>query len=681
MLTGMIAITSSPRMLPLNTTTKMFHYGSTQLLKTGKNEDVRLRNAAEVALLSRNIKLYGSDTLFFGQGIGFAIVAKRDALLQLDSVEIRHAGRRGIGDRSAVSFNDITPAYGEQYIRGSSIFRSLNRCVSISNSKSVTVRNNVCVDHVGHGFALVTGTETNVKIQDNLGMTTRAATVPTNLATEQVSTTRNVGPATFYISNPSNVFERNVAAGSAFFGFFLDLPPFYPVNPSYTLRFTPFQAFNENRAHSTRSSAFRFGENYWPTTRVTMKNLQAYRVGGFGADSACLWSDASNILVNGFICADFATGLFLSNSTTIANGALAAYSSNLGSMPSSNPDPAVVQKFVGGYWRNVYPPSLTGYVIKGGPSALLNFQISGFNKISVSDYLSAGITARPFSIVDTPFFSSRNILSAVTVDPGLGDYFTAPRGASKLWDLDGKVVAAMTGDAQLSKLITLPVSSPIASSDSFDVLSSEYCTTKMNVRTCVFGADPASALLFAISSNPQSTADAPWSQAIVPLTNPVVVKRVQSAPPTVTLIPQPRPIGTTLLSASVYNTYQFYVSAAPVINVVTIPNSVNCMALQLSGATGSKTYMMAFGVDAGRTSSVSSMTFKVSGKEVSKKTSIEQLTPAPGLDEVLQYYDSSNKILYVYQVLTLQQPLPDPVSSTGFLRNIVNGRLGVACVV
>jgi cell surface hyaluronidase len=215
------------------------HWGELQTYG-GKTVDER----AEVGLLSRNIVVRGdanSDETNFGAHL---MVMGGNA--HIDGVEFTDVGQLGILGRYPVHFHMNGPAPGS-YVKNSSIHQSYQRCVTVHGSHEVEVRDNVCYDHLGHGYFFEDGIEHDNIIEGNLGLGTHA--------TDDGLLPTDSRPATFWIANPDNVIKNNVAAGSDRMGFWYALPE-HPTGPSFTKNVwpqrTPLRLFSGNVSHSNR---------------------------------------------------------------------------------------------------------------------------------------------------------------------------------------------------------------------------------------------------------------------------------------------------------------------------------------------------------------------------------------------------------------------------------------------
>lgn len=214
------------------------HWGELQTY-AGRTVDER----AEVGLLSRNITIRGDDASTDG-GFGAHTMVMEGGQARIDGVEFTNVGQRKRLRRYPVHFHMDGNA-PDSYLKRSSIHHSSNRCVTIHGTNELKIQGNVCFEHVGHGFFLEDGAETDNVITGNLGLGTKS------LEEGLLPTDRD--PATFWITNPDNIVNRNVAAGSDGFGFWYALPE-HPTGlsdrPDIWPRRTPLTSFVNNVAHS-----------------------------------------------------------------------------------------------------------------------------------------------------------------------------------------------------------------------------------------------------------------------------------------------------------------------------------------------------------------------------------------------------------------------------------------------
>ena len=215
------------------------HWGTVQTI-AGATLDER----AEVGLLSRNIVVRGDDR---SDGTGFGgHIMMMGGDTRIEGVELTRMGQRGKLARYPIHWHMMGDAPG-QYARSNSIWNSFSRCVTVHGTNDVTVANNVCYDHAGHGYFLEDGIETRNTFSDNLGVLTRVPPVGKRLLATDAT------PATFWMTNPDNTWRGNVAAGSEGFGFWFALPE-HPTGLSTTAavwpQHVPLREFSGNVAHS-----------------------------------------------------------------------------------------------------------------------------------------------------------------------------------------------------------------------------------------------------------------------------------------------------------------------------------------------------------------------------------------------------------------------------------------------
>ncbi|HEY1753906.1 MAG TPA: hypothetical protein VGG72_00815, partial [Bryobacteraceae bacterium] len=172
--------------------------------------------------------------------------------------------------------------------KNSAIHDTYSRCVTVHGTNYLDVENNVTYNNIGHCFFLEDGVEHGNQFVHNLGILTKchpdAPCVPTNLAAagESRPAVRNGQSAkdillpsdntaaTFWITNPDNIYRDNVAAGSDSNGFWMSLPE-HPtgkfegteISAKTWPRRTPFREFKGNVAHSNYDS-FMFDRNVSP---------------------------------------------------------------------------------------------------------------------------------------------------------------------------------------------------------------------------------------------------------------------------------------------------------------------------------------------------------------------------------------------------------------------------------
>lgn len=228
--------------LSLDNQIQFMHWGELQNFA-----DKTLDQRAEVGRLSRNITIQGDESSL-DEGIGGHIMVTAGGQVYLDSVELYRMGQRGELGRYPLHWHLNGDKSRGQYLKNSSVHDSFNRCVTIHGSHGVLLSHNVAFNTEGHCFFLEDGAELDNIFRHNLVLSTYRATEPL-LPTDGSFP----GPASFWITNPDNLFEGNVAGGSAGTGFWYALPE-NPTGMSADQklwpRFTPLGGFTGNVAHS-----------------------------------------------------------------------------------------------------------------------------------------------------------------------------------------------------------------------------------------------------------------------------------------------------------------------------------------------------------------------------------------------------------------------------------------------
>jgi hypothetical protein len=193
----------------------------------------------EVGLLTRNIKIQASpdaEQTFLGGHIMAMVTSK----MFVEGVELNRMGQNLQLARYPIHWHLVNEGKG-QYIRNASIHDTYNRCVTVHGTHNLQIENNVTYNTVGHCFFLEDGIEQGNQFVRNLAIQTKCHTsnpcVPTTLAASGESIARKNGQqskdvllpsdntvASFWITNPDNVYRDNVAAGSDSNGFWMSLP-------------------------------------------------------------------------------------------------------------------------------------------------------------------------------------------------------------------------------------------------------------------------------------------------------------------------------------------------------------------------------------------------------------------------------------------------------------------------
>ncbi len=228
---------------------KYSHFGEAQTF-AGKT----LESRAEVALLNRNIVIRGDETSNT-TGFGGHVMVMDSSLAKLENVEITNMGQKNKLKRYPIHFHMQSIGSTGSLIKNSVIHNNFNRCVTVHGSAGILLENNAAYNTLGHCFFLEDGSETGNTLRGNLGFSTKRPPEGQRLLPTDSD------PSTFWITNPNNTFENNVAAGSATFGFWIALPE-KATGPSATdARFagtfpsrTALGVFKNNLAHSNENT-------------------------------------------------------------------------------------------------------------------------------------------------------------------------------------------------------------------------------------------------------------------------------------------------------------------------------------------------------------------------------------------------------------------------------------------
>lgn len=207
--------------------------------------------AVEVALLSRNIVFEGGPDNKPRRGGHFWIMNTPSVVQKLVGIEIINFGQQGYLGRYPIHFHFCGDGTGS-VISKNTVRQSNQRCVVVHGTDNLLIEDNIAYDTKGHCFILEDGMETGNRFLHNLGAQTGAPIdVIPNQGSNGVET--DYDPSTYWITNPTNTWIGNVAAGSESSGFWFELllrgtraalyPDLDPKRAALTL-------FKDNVAHS-----------------------------------------------------------------------------------------------------------------------------------------------------------------------------------------------------------------------------------------------------------------------------------------------------------------------------------------------------------------------------------------------------------------------------------------------
>lgn len=251
---GMVLNLTAPLQFPHTGVVKNYTDGS-----RAWSADLR----AQVGLLSHNILIQGDAASAASGGFGGHMMVMDNSFAYVSGVELYNMGQKSRLARYPFHWHMLGNVGAGQYFRSSSVHHSYNRAITIHGTESTVVENNFFYDHIGHGVFLEDGSERFNVIRKNVTLLTRRP-LPGEEVTpsdNQLNEVQNRTPSSYWITNPQNVFEDNVAAGTEGTGFWFALPA-HPMGLSATdPRFSSMQpnalpmiSFKRNMAHSTMSA-------------------------------------------------------------------------------------------------------------------------------------------------------------------------------------------------------------------------------------------------------------------------------------------------------------------------------------------------------------------------------------------------------------------------------------------
>ncbi|XP_034727140.1 cell surface hyaluronidase [Etheostoma cragini] len=242
---------------------------------------------AEVALLSRNIFIYGEmESSCYGDNVcqfynqdtygGHIKILRNFSSVHLSHVELKNMGQQREKGRYPLHFHmcgdvDLRGGYREPtYVDGLSIHHSFSRCLTIHTTNGLLVKNTIGYDTLGHCFFLEDGIEQRNTFYHNLGLLTRPGTLLPTDRNETLCTsikdkvykgytpspsTECKAVSTFWIANPNNNLISNAAAGSQDAGIWFvfhssSTGASHGLVPETRAELTPLGIFYNNRVHS-----------------------------------------------------------------------------------------------------------------------------------------------------------------------------------------------------------------------------------------------------------------------------------------------------------------------------------------------------------------------------------------------------------------------------------------------
>ena len=374
----------------------------------GKTWSADLR--AEVGVLTHNVKIQGNGASEVN-GFGGHIMIMPGSIGNASHIELYRMGQKGELGRYPWHWHLLHESGQGQSFRHSSVHHSFNRAITIHGTSFVEVEGNFFYDHIGHGVFLEDGSERFNEIRDNVVVLSKRP-LPGEEVTpsdNQFNEVQNRTPSSYWITNPNNIFEGNVAAGTEGTGFWFALPQL-PMGASADIPLydgiepfrEPLGSFEGNTAHSCRSG-FDIFDQLFPDHSI--RRNAGWQESGEHIIEGCTWYSNDLAIYSGIGGAvgdkvtytanlKFHNNIFVANNTAIQ---LASYAQVIES--------AIVARDQNGYFNDM--ASL--YRIYDGAGQVRNCHLVRWSQPN-SDYLKDGGAATKHT---------NHRISGITTDDGL----------------------------------------------------------------------------------------------------------------------------------------------------------------------------------------------------------------------------------------------------------------------
>ncbi|XP_045197941.2 cell surface hyaluronidase-like [Mercenaria mercenaria] len=463
--------TCTARQLRVNAPFEYTHFG--KIIK-GNTIDMR----AEIALLTRNVVIEGEmeDTCPPGNGncddiyvygwdtFGAHVkVLYGYASVHIEGVELRNVGQHTDLGRYPLHFHmclDPPDSSNPPYIKEVSIHHSFARCITIHGTNEVQLIDNVCYDHIGHGYFLEDGSEKGTLFDGNLAVGARRG------STDLEPT--DVHPTSFWITNPNVRFVNNFAAGGQGTGIWFVFPD-EPMGPSkhlnamdlYEAKSTAVTQFYNNVAHSNVHKGIMFGNrltasrtlmccNHWQPRadpkdpesdpiEISISKITAYKNRRLN-----IWAEGGLINWTHISVSDSTNGIMVHNdqlvdrfSGRLMKSVIVDNSENIGEPEEGD------SRSIPMYWERNAPH--TGVTMWFGPTKFSELWLDGFEQNDLYDTGAIGLKRdSPYLFPMTNEF--RDIQHAFDDGPGLSNLaITGTFGVNPGWpDDDGQKVTGFT---------------------------------------------------------------------------------------------------------------------------------------------------------------------------------------------------------------------------------------------
>ncbi len=242
------AISSDKKTITLNRNLTYQHVGGSKSYTRSKDGKIWTAEVfGEVALLTHNIKIQGNvpaadDAVGFGGHMMFM----KGSTVHVENIELFKMGQLGIKGRYPFHWHLAEDTAKGHYFKNSSVHKSYNRAVTIHGTDYATVEGIAAFNHIGHGIFFEDAGERFNVIKNNLVFVSKRPQAGKELtpSDNQFNQAQNRTPSSYWITNPNNFFEGNVAAGTEGTGFWFAFAD-APLTPSsgipYFQNMKPFE--------------------------------------------------------------------------------------------------------------------------------------------------------------------------------------------------------------------------------------------------------------------------------------------------------------------------------------------------------------------------------------------------------------------------------------------------------
>ena len=263
--------------------------------------------AVEVALLSRNIKFTAAEDDVSNplHGAHFIIMHTPAPTVQtIIGVESHGFGQQGKLGRYPFHFHMCNSVLGS-VVSKNSVRNTKQRAIVVHGTDDLYLEGNVIHNVRGHGFMLEDGAEQGNKFIRNLGAV--SLPVDTLISNDESDNL----PSTFWITNPQNTWQENVAAGSHFSGFWFEVKtrvrgPSRQMFPDMIPNQLDLLKFTDNVSHSNRHGLQTYPQTgYRPPNVAVFENHMSFR----NRESGVFFHAGGRLAISGGYLSDNSIGV------------------------------------------------------------------------------------------------------------------------------------------------------------------------------------------------------------------------------------------------------------------------------------------------------------------------------------------------------------------------------------